>query len=103
MHKNTRITDISPRVKKAVWERDHRRCVVCGNTQAMPNAHVFVSRAHGGKGIEENIATLCQKCHHAFDNGRNKEYELVSSVLYQYMTKKYPYITPEYIKKEITL
>ena len=38
----------------------------------MPNAH-YLSRAHGGLGIEENIVTLCMKCHHNLDNGKDKD------------------------------
>ena len=38
----------------------------------MPNAH-YISRAHGGLGIEENVVTLCQDCHNNYDNGRSKE------------------------------
>ena len=38
----------------------------------MPNAH-YISRAHGGLGIEENIVTLCLDCHNNYDNGRSKE------------------------------
>ena len=38
----------------------------------MPNAH-YLSRAHGGLGIEENIVTLCQSCHHNYDNGKSKQ------------------------------
>ena len=37
----------------------------------MPNAH-YLSRAHSGLGIEENIVTLCMKCHHNYDNGKDK-------------------------------
>ena len=38
----------------------------------MPNAH-YISRAHGGLGIEENIVTLCLDCHNNYDNGRSKQ------------------------------
>ena len=37
----------------------------------MPNAH-YISRAHGGLGIEENIVTLCFDCHNSYDNGKYK-------------------------------
>ena len=60
--------DIQEDVKWKVWERDHQCCVVCGNPKAFPNAH-FVSRAHGGLGIEQNIVTLCFKHHEQFDFG----------------------------------
>jgi 5-methylcytosine-specific restriction endonuclease McrA len=38
----------------------------------MPNAH-YISRAKSGLGIPENIVTLCQKCHHDFDNTIKRE------------------------------
>lgn len=38
----------------------------------MPNAH-YISRGRGGLGIEQNIVTLCWKCHNEFDNGCNRE------------------------------
>ena len=65
--RRSKACDITQEVKKKVWERDNHACIVCGNSQAMPNAH-FISRAHGGLGIEQNIVTLCQNCHHAYDN-----------------------------------
>ena len=65
--KRSKACDISQAVKKKVWERDWQKCIICGNYQAMPNAH-YISRAHGGLGIEENIVTLCQNCHHTYDN-----------------------------------
>ena len=72
MSKRSRACDISQKVKKRVWERDNHCCVFCYNPYAMPNAH-YLSRAHGGLGIEQNIVTLCQKCHHELDNGKDKE------------------------------
>lgn len=64
--KRSKACDISAKVKDVVWERDGRYCVICGNPEAMPNAH-YISRAQGGLGIEQNIVTLCAKCHKQFD------------------------------------
>lgn len=37
--------------------------------------HIIYLDHIGGLGIEENIVTLCNKCHHDFDNGsRRVEY-----------------------------
>lgn len=72
MSKRSKACDIPMSVKKKVWERDHHHCIYCGSPYAMPNAH-FLSRAHSGLGIEENVVTLCQKCHHNYDNGKSKE------------------------------
>ena len=91
-------TDISPSVKQQVWDRDQHCCVVCGSPQAMPNAHVFVSRAHGGLGIKENIATLCIKCHNLYDNGKDKEHYQIKQVLYNYMFKLYPNLDIDTLK-----
>ena len=64
--KRTKALDISQRVKKAVWERDVGRCIVCGHYNAMPNAH-YIPRSQGGLGVEQNIVTLCQVCHRDYD------------------------------------
>lgn len=76
MHKQTKATSIPAAVKRAVWERDGGRCVLCGK-QGNPWCH-YISRAQGGLGIEQNIVTLCDKCHNDFDQSakrrRMKEY-----------------------------
>ena len=88
-------TDISPEVKRIVWERDNHRCVVCGNNwNVMPNAH-YISRAKGGLGIEENIVTLCteltkNKCHKRYDNGTKEEKEIIKAIIKTYLMSKYP-------------
>lgn len=68
--KRTKATDISKKVKDAVFERDNGCCVWCGK-QGVSNAH-FCPRSAGGLGIEENVLTLCTECHHEFDNGHNR-------------------------------
>ena len=66
--KRTKATNISPKVKQKVWERDQGRCVICGNNyNVMPNSH-FIRRSQGGLGIEQNVFTACtnftpNKCH----------------------------------------
>ena len=65
--RRSKACDITQAVKNKVWQRDDGHCIVCGSTWAMPNAH-YISRANGGLGIPENIVTLCQNCHHAYDN-----------------------------------
>lgn len=67
MHRETKATSISAATKKAVWQRDFGRCVLCGSINAGPHCH-FVRRSQGGLGIPENIWTGCQHCHTAFDS-----------------------------------
>lgn len=70
--KRAKATDIPKKVKDKVWQRDHERCIYCGSRCAMPNAH-YISRAKSGRGIEENIITLCLHCHMIFDQGSKEE------------------------------
>ena len=86
--------DIPARVKKRVWERDGGACVVCGRrTNVMPNAH-YISRAHGGLGIEQNIVTLCtgfgNGCHYRFDNGTAAERAEIGEIIREYLRSCYP-------------
>ena len=75
MNNRTKACNIPQVVKQKVWERDNHRCVICGNPQAMPNAH-YISRAQGGLGIAQNIATLCITCHRLYDQSTmRKEYK----------------------------
>lgn len=67
MHTRTRRLDITPRVKEEVWERDGGRCILCGTSEAAPNAH-YIARSQGGLGIARNIVTLCGRCHDRYDN-----------------------------------
>lgn len=71
--RRAKATDISQKVKKVVWERDNHCCICCGSPYSMPNAH-YISRAKGGLGIEENVVTLCLRCHNAYDNSTQRHY-----------------------------
>ena len=83
----SKACDISQSTKKKVWQRDDQRCVCCGSSSAMPNAH-FISRAKGGMGIEENIVTLCANCHRCFDHTDERpEYR---NYIRAYLKTKYP-------------
>lgn len=85
--KRSKATDIPKKTKEIVWERDNHCCIVCGSPYGMPNAH-YISRAHGGLGIEQNIVTLCQTCHDRYDNGdKREEY---GTWIRAYLKSKYP-------------
>ena len=77
MSKRSNACDIKPKVKEIVWNRDKQKCIYCGKyvPKTCANAH-FVKRISGGLGIEENIVTLCPKCHFEEDFGQDtKLYE----------------------------
>lgn len=80
MHKLTIATAIPKSVKGSVYARDNGCCIICG-APGMPNAHI-VRRSRGGRGIEQNIVTLCPSCHREFDEGKNREAYEVRIIAY---------------------
>lgn len=86
-HKSTKATLIPLSVKYKVWDRDSHCCIICGSPNAAPNAH-YIRRSQMGKGIEENVVTLCYQCHYDFDNGsKRKEY---GRIIKDYLDMYYP-------------
>ena len=85
MNKRTKALDISPRVKKAVYARDNGLCILCGAPGA-PNAH-YISRGQSGLGIPENVVTLCQTCHMAYD--QTSQRETLKTTIADYLRSKY--------------
>lgn len=60
----TQWTDVSKETKKYIKKRDSNKCFICNKKGAITMAHIFVSRAKGGKGSKENIVSLCTNCHY---------------------------------------
>lgn len=69
-------------VKKRAAARDSVQgwpcCVWCGkpapteNRLAYTNAH-YTARSQGGRGVYENILTLCPECHRQYDQSGKRE------------------------------
>lgn len=87
--KRTKELGIKKSIKMKVWERDNHRCIFCGRlvNWYYANSH-FIKRSQGGLGIEENILTNCENCHHLFDDTikRNEMFDYA----YHYLEMKYP-------------
>jgi len=83
--------DITAKVKRQVFERDNGCCILCGR-KGSPNAH-YISRAQLGKGIPENIVTLCEKCHYRLDH--TVERENLLAFVKAYLDGFYPKFTDE--------
>lgn len=86
MNKRTKALSISKATKNAVWDRDGGCCIICGKN-GFPDAH-YISRAHGGLGIEENVVTLCRSCHRAYD--QTVERESYGRIIRAYLEDCYP-------------
>ena len=85
--KRAKACDISKSVKDRVWERDNHRCIICGSNQAMPNSH-FIRRSQGGLGIEENVVTMCMRCHMMYDQGSDRR--AIEAYTENYLKNLYP-------------
>ena len=84
--KRAKETDITKLIKEKVFERDQKRCVVCHMNNGIPNAH-YIRRSQGGLGIEQNVVTLCPKCHEDYDNGKFREE--IGKVIKEYLKSVY--------------
>ena len=93
----SKACDIPMSVKERVFERDNCACVICGNMyNVYPGAH-YISRNHGGLGIEQNIVTLCGdltdarcQCHRKYDKGTPEEKAEIGARIKAYLQSKYP-------------
>jgi len=65
-------SEANSKLKKDVLRRDEERCVSCGSTENLAVHHI-IPRNQGGANESENLATLCQSCHHRAHGGRRKE------------------------------
>jgi hypothetical protein len=63
--------DISPSVRRQVWRRDHRRCVVpgCRSTRFL-DLHHIEWRRDGGDHSADNLCLTCTGHHRAIHEGR---------------------------------
>ena len=91
MSKRSKACDIPKKVREEVYARD-KGCIICGSTSNLTIAH-FISRAQSGRGIRENLVTLCILCHHEMDNGKNSLE--VKEKVREYLEKLYPNFTDE--------
>lgn len=92
--------DFDKETRKYIKKRDNDRCIFCGSRGALQIAHIFLSRAHGGKGCKENGCFLCIKCHQVLDNGKDTSLrDKINQFCRSYLIKKENIIDlPSFIK-----
>lgn len=93
--KRSKACDISKKVKDIVWERDKHRCIICKSAFALPSCHL-IPRSKGGLGVEQNIVTLCQRCHQMTDQSQHRPFML--DKIERYLKSKYE----DWNKEELT-
>jgi len=64
MSKRSVWCEPSKETRKQILKRDQNQCIFCHSEKALTQAHVFLSRAKGGKGSKENLITSCMACHY---------------------------------------
>ncbi len=78
--------------REYIKERDRNCCIYCKSTSSLQIAHVFISRAQGGKGAKENGVLLCLKCHMNLDNylgtKQKEQSEKIKRYCENYLLKK---------------
>ena len=80
----TKWTGIDKETRQYILERD-KHCIICGKTNFLTIAHIFVNRSHGGKGCKENLVCLCADCHYnILDNPLGEKYNKLSKKYLEY-------------------
>jgi len=74
--KQKQATDISQKERQAVYDRDNKRCIICGSNQWLEVAH-YIGRSQGGMGIRQNLVCLCKTHHMAYDGDKRDIYRKV--------------------------
>lgn len=84
MSKRTQALQITPQVRKIVWERD-KWCILCGKV-GTDTAH-YISKGSGGLGIEQNLVLLCRKCHMDYDQSGKRL--IIKEIIKSYLKIQY--------------
>ena len=92
-------TDEWKQIAQMVKERDGHKCVICGSTENL-NAHHI---GYDGDRMDENdIVTLCNRCHECLHDGIKTMSEAVSSGVYQMLSDKLSDIVLDFYKRSFT-
>ena len=86
-------------VAEMVKDRDCNRCVICGSTKNL-NAHHI---GYDGDCLDENdIVTLCNRCHECLHDGIETMREAVSGGVYKMLSEKLSDIVLDFYKRSFT-
>lgn len=86
-------------VAEMVKDRDGHRCVICGSTENL-NAHHI---GYDGDCLDENdIVTLCNRCHECLHDGIETMREAISGGVYKMLSDKLSDIVLDFYKRSFT-
>ena len=86
-------------IAQMVKERDGHKCVICGSTENL-NAHHI---GYDGDYLNENdIVTLCNRCHECLHDGIETMREAVSGGVYKMLSEKLSDIVLDFYKRSFT-
>ena len=92
-------TDEWKQIAQMVKERDGHKCVICGSTENL-NAHHI---GYDGDCLDENdIVTLCNRCHECLHDGIETMREAVSGGVYKMLSEKLSDIVLDFYKRSFT-
>ena len=66
--KRSQWSEFDKEERKYIKKRDKDQCYICKAKGALQIMHIFVNRAHGGKGERRNGVLGCVNCHKLIDN-----------------------------------
>ena len=86
-------------IAQMVKERDGQKCVICGSTENL-NAHHI---GYDGDCLDENdIVTLCNRCHECLHDGIETMRDAVSGGVYKMLSEKLSDIVLDFYKRSFT-
>ena len=86
-------------IAQMVKERDGHKCVICGSTENL-NAHHI---GYEGDCLDENdIVTLCNRCHECLHDGIETMRDAVSGGVYKMLSEKLSDIVLDFYKRSFT-
>ena len=87
------------KIAQMVKERDGHKCVICGSTENL-NAHHI---GYDGDCLDENdIVTLCNRCHECLHDGIETMRDAVSGGVYKMLSDKLSDIVLDFYKRSFT-
>ena len=86
-------------IAQMVKERDGYKCVICGSTENLNAHHIGYD---GDRMNENDIVTLCNRCHECLHDGIETMREAVSGGVYKMLSEKLSDIVLDFYKRSFT-